>query len=549
MRREKTKTNVSHLSELIQKKLIEKRSTPEGMLTWIRRQFDRSTAEYSEDFELRLETDDDAVKILTIFTSKGLEFPIVFAPTLFMMQPFPKRKPYVYEWHNTDGDLLVSMHPTKLEKDEEDTEIQREHVRQIYVALTRAVHRTVVVTLNDGVKDGEAKKNETQKYRMRGVLGQILRLPLKVVTDGKKESVVVDIDNTDSRFDRPDKPPAVEVEHADLAPEKKLGADPIQMRDAPPVVPEADTSRGHGSFSSLAKQSHQKKETPPPDSVLPEEKNRDGESGKPAGAEIVHKLEGIFAFPAGAKTGTCWHELFEDLSFSADSKTIQALVEEKLDIHGFLKKQNLAKERIKVTTAMVQEVLDCPLPALANDSFTLRDIANSDRRNEWEFNFSTLPAKSTSELKTVISQYEGYKPFTDALGEWNRPVPGGFLKGFVDLLFRHKGSDDAYQYYIIDWKSNRREGRQEDFDQKGLAGEMSLHRYWLQYLLYSVALHQYLSQAMPSYSYEKNFGGVYYIFLRGVDGQEANGQPNGIYTDRPPVDLLTKLSNLLGDFA
>ena len=89
---------------------------------------------------------------------------------------------------------------------------------------------------------------------------------------------------------------------------------------------------------------------------------------------------------------------------------------------------------------------------------------------------------------------------------------------------------------------------QDAFTTDGLRQEMSTHRYWLQYLIYTVAVHQYLSQALPDYSYEKHFGGVYYVFLRGVDGEQTNGHTNGIYYDLPPLELINDLSNILGDF-
>lgn len=545
--------NINHLSEMMDQQIVENRKTPEGVLSWIRQQLDKSTAESGEEFLLRLETDDDAVRILTVFTSKGLEFPIVFAPTLFMMKPFVRRGHYVYEYHDDEGGLLVSIKvkdekKNKNAEEKERQEIEREHIRQIYVALTRAVHRTVVVALNDGTNAGTPQK---PKYKMKGILGEVLRLPMKKPenAENEPEKIVVDMDNVVSRFSNIDGVKcAVEVKEADDSSKvKPLESDTVDIEEPPKEKPKADTSKGHGSFSSLAPGDRKKgKEAAPAMNGESEVRNRDGETSAPAGVGVVEKPEGIFAFPYGAKTGTCWHEIFEDLAFNADDKAIKEIVEEKLSIHGFLKNKEKKQERIDLTVNMVEKVLNASLPKLAGaDFFALKSIDDNDRKTEWEFSFSALSGKKTSDLKTVISKCAQYKPFTDALGEWDKEIPGGYLMGFVDLLFRKDN-----RYYIVDWKSNRRNGSQKDFDKKGLEEEISFHRYWLQYLIYSVAVHQYLSKALPRYEYNKHFGGVYYMFLRGVDGKkDPDGHINGIYEDRPPEDLVKELSEILGDFS
>jgi exodeoxyribonuclease V beta subunit len=70
---------------------------------------------------------------------------------------------------------------------------------------------------------------------------------------------------------------------------------------------------------------------------------------------------------------------------------------------------------------------------------------------------------------------------------------------------------------------------------------MKKHRYDLQYHIYTVALHRYLSLTLSGYSYEKNFGGVYYIFLRGADP----GTRNGIFYDRPVREKLETIMTMM----
>ncbi len=541
-------TNINHLAELVERAITDGRKTPEGALAWIRQQFDRGTKEGGDEVKLRLETDDDAVRIMTVFTSKGLEFPIVFAPTLFMMNPKPSRG--LYEFHE-GASLRIAVakkgdKASEAARKNEKDEITREHVRQIYVALTRAVHRMVVMALDDGAKDGRAKKNEVQKFKMRGILGEVLRLPMKTVECDGRERGVVDEDHVQDRFGHiGGVASAVEVTRYDEKDEdRRIEPGKRPELKSPADRPKPDTSRGHGSFSSLAP-SGKKEEMKPVAPAETDDRNRDGETaGQPVDL-VEQKPVGIFAFPSGARTGTCWHEIFEDLSFDADDAKVREMVETKLRIHGFLKNKETGEERIHVTTQMVCNVLRTPLPGLDGQMpFALSGIPDRDRKTEWAFSFSALAGKRTAELREIVSGYKPYRGFTDAIGDWDKAIPGGYLTGFVDLLFRHNG-----RYYIVDWKSNRRNGKQADFCQQGLTGEMTLHGYWLQYLIYTVAVHQYLSKAMADYRYEQHFGGVYYIFLRGVDGQtNGGGTVNGIFADRPPEALVAKLSGILGDF-
>lgn len=106
--------------------------------------------------------------------------------------------------------------------------------------------------------------------------------------------------------------------------------------------------------------------------------------------------------------------------------------------------------------------------------------------------------------------------------------------GFIDLVFEHQG-----RYYLADYKSNRLDG----YGPANLRAAMAAHRYDLQYLIYTVALHRYLGQRLRGYDYERHFGGVYYLFPRGMSPQGGNG---GIFFDRPGFALIEGLDGLFG---
>ena len=112
----------------------------------------------------------------------------------------------------------------------------------------------------------------------------------------------------------------------------------------------------------------------------------------------------------------------------------------------------------------------------------------------------------------------------------------GYLKGLIDLTFRANG-----KYYVLDWKSNKLGGRTEGFGDNEIEREMLTHHYVLQYHLYVVALHRFLLSRMKDYSYERNFGGVYYLFVRGI----SEGSKNGIYFDLPDFNTIQALEDFL----
>ena len=113
----------------------------------------------------------------------------------------------------------------------------------------------------------------------------------------------------------------------------------------------------------------------------------------------------------------------------------------------------------------------------------------------------------------------------------------GMLKGFIDLVFEFEG-----QYYVLDYKSNHLGDNTRAYGSTALAGAMLSHRYDLQYILYTLALHRLLKARLPHYQYQRDMGGAVYLFLRGVDRNH-----NGVYGDKPPQALMEQLDeNFVG---
>jgi len=136
-------------------------------------------------------------------------------------------------------------------------------------------------------------------------------------------------------------------------------------------------------------------------------------------------------------------------------------------------------------------------------------------------------------LDALIRQYD---PLSAGCPPLNFRQVQGMLKGFIDLVFRHEG-----RYYLLDYKSNWLGENSAAYTQQAMAAAMQMHRYDLQYQLYTLALHRYLRHRIADYRYDDHFGGVIYLFLRGVDAADPR---SGIFSTRPDAELINKMDNL-----
>jgi exodeoxyribonuclease V beta subunit len=169
----------------------------------------------------------------------------------------------------------------------------------------------------------------------------------------------------------------------------------------------------------------------------------------------------------------------------------------------------------------------------------LANITAAQRLNELEF-FFPLQRITSGMIRRLLRENR----LLDGRASGSREPEGlafapveGMLKGFIDLVFEFQG-----RFYIVDWKSNLLGSCVEDYGAEALAKEIRRRHYYFQYQLYTVALDRYLRLRMPGYQYERHFGGVYYLFLRGIDP----AQPGfGIHRDRLEEGFVRQLNELL----
>ena len=248
--------------------------------------------------------------------------------------------------------------------------------------------------------------------------------------------------------------------------------------------------------------------------------------------EEAEAATGIFAFPRGVRAGTCLHEILQNVDFTNLSSTAPHVVEDKLREHGLFTTEHAA-----AVASMLNKVVTMPL-VVGRKDFTLSRVPKLERMNELEFYFPINKVAYPKLFECLATLSARGMPPTQS-GKITPELVNGFLKGFVDLIFRLDG-----KFYIADWKSNWLGNSVGDYGNDTMRAEMDRHQYYLQYHLYTVALHKYLALRLPGYDFEKHFGGVFYVFLRGLDPKHPE---LGIFRDRPTAETIHRLSEVLGN--
>jgi exodeoxyribonuclease V beta subunit len=524
-------TNVLHLVEVLHQTSVERKLGMTGLLKWLSEQRDPRTPRL-EEHRLRLESDENAVTLITIHKAKGLEYPVVFCPFSWDGSRIRNAKG-AFTFHDPTDHMrfTLDLGSEHLDRNRVSAEKERlaENLRLLYVALTRAKNRCYLVW-------GRFHEAETSALaylfhqprswdshnvvdatgeRFRGLSEEQVLMEVRTVRD--KAGGTIGLSEVGRERG--------ETYSASPGSGLKLGYRKFSGN--------IDRRWHISSFSSLVSGQSHLVELADRDAIGPPAPYDQAGPEEPGAEE---KPSGVFSFPRGTRAGTLLHDIFEHLDFAQqESLPREKLVTDKLKGYGF----DLTWQ--ETICDMIDKVLSLSLDSCRGD-FTLSRIQRRDRLNELEFYFP-LKLTSPETLKAIFAQSEG----PDLPREFPERIEGlrfspvrGFMKGYIDMVFQFEG-----WFYLVDWKSNFLGGKLEDYGQDSLALAMQKEFYILQYHLYCVALHQYLGLRLPGYRYETHFGGVYYIFLRGVDPEK--GSDFGIYRDRPSKALITALCTNLID--
>ncbi|PJR51258.1 exodeoxyribonuclease V subunit beta [Klebsiella sp. H-Nf2] len=488
---ERRLTDILHISELLQEAASQLESE-HALVRWLTQHIAEPDSNAASQ-QMRLESDKHLVQIVTIHKSKGLEYPLVWLP---FIARFRKQDQAFYHDRDTFAAVLdLGQAESSLELAE--AERLAEDLRLLYVALTRAVWHCSL-----GVAPLSSRKSGNSDFHL-SALGRLLQAGEAMDAAGLAERLA-DFCHGDIALQRPGE--------LDLTPWQAPAATipPLSARELQRRI--ADDWRVT-SYSGLQQHGFSGGQD-----LLP----RLDVDAAGVGEVVEEPQLTPHQFPRGAAPGTFLHSLFEELDFT--QPVPDGWMTEKLQLSGF------DAQWAPVLTDWLGGVLKTRLPGA---DIALNQLAARDKQVEMAFYLPIAQLLTAERLDALIRQYDPLSADTPPLDF--RQVRG-MLKGFIDLVFRHEG-----RYYLLDYKSNWLGEDREAYTRPAMEQAMRAHRYDLQYQLYSLALHRYLRHRLADYDYDRHFGGVIYLFLRGMDGQEGE---QGIFTTRPVRPLIDGLDQL-----
>ena len=588
-------TNLRHLMELLQARWLKHKSPPAGLAQWLQRLASDDEEKVAGQTEIRLETDAAAVKIVTIHKAKGLQYPIVFVPFLFMAQAKAPSTLAVC-WPEPGGAnklVLDDGGALRTLANQQDVEAgKREGLRKLYVAVTRALHQCVVYWGLAGptargrqsvlsplaaLFHGEQQADAPPKAKAgapaapwgRMANGQaVVKSHLK--SDGAKLFEWVEahfaasaMDVALSRCDAPPTPLPRWTGATDGA---------VTPTTTDFTRPELSEYWRTWSYSALGK-SHLEPALPsPPATATPVELDGPSMAGKEFGKWVHAVFEHLEFEPQPATNPPQWQSrAVSAQGIAVPPLPLLALVEQLGDKHG----QTDTKARA-VLADTLPAILQTPL-GVALGELRLCDLKLQHRKDELVFDFS-LAAGSAATRAALLdpirrragaggdapafgAAYARALDARDNLARQTGAAPAkpmlGLFTGSIDLVFR-TGANGVY--YVVDYKTNRLAAATdsggpraascyENYGSAGLQAEMIKHNYILQYHLYLCALHTWLGGRLDGYSYANNIGGALYLFVRGMaprQPRQSDGWANGVFFDKPPEHVIAAMCATLG---
>ncbi len=508
-------TNVLHLTELMQEAETGERLSPQGLVEWLSRA-SAHPEPGDEGTQLRLESDEQLVKIVTIHRSKGLEFPVVFCPFAWD----GRRKPSTAttaEYHEEDGGKAVlDLDPSEDAIAMEWIEAQADELRLLYVALTRAKYRCVVtwarVTYGENsplawlIHRPEQLAESTLEDELSANAAHVKNLgrerwdaEVRGFANGAADAIAT------TALDGAAPVPRLVNENLELP-----GLEPLAARTLGRTLQHI---RQRTSFSALtsdmgaAVTSADHEDVDQPDHDQDEVAIED-ETAAP-GEEPEDRLD-VFTFPSGFRPGNCLHEILErNFEPAADLDEI---------CRDALAKYRIDAKWVPVARTMVENTLNAPLENPVDGSvFRLGEVQRPIAEMEFHLPLNGMDRASLARCFAAHGYSHGIPDSSGGID--------GFLHGFIDVVARH-----GERWYVMDYKSNWLGDNIHAYSGQAVRAAMAAHGYAAQYLFYLTALHRFLRLRLPDYDYERHIGGVFYLFVRGMS-PEIPGQ--GVYRDAP----------------
>jgi exodeoxyribonuclease V beta subunit len=508
-------TDVLHLAELAYDAERQLHLGPLALVEWLghMRTGDAARAAMRlEDAQIRIESDAAAVQLTTLHRSKGLEFPAVYVPFAWG-DDVPRGPDAAWPRFHDGAQLCIDLGSESWAQARAAAaqEALEEALRLLYVGVTRARHYCALVCVPDLDPARSALGRRLGQERGEGEAG--LRARLETLVAASAGAIRL-------RALASEAPPARSA--------RGPSAPALAPRRLERPVP---ASRRLSSFSALVH-----------GGPAGEARDHDPAGVSDAGlSEAAVDPVTLADFPRGARAGSLIHEVYESIDFAkADADQVTGAVDRAVA------RWRCGTEQRDALVQGVLESLDAPLPPLG--SLRLRDIVGGARLSELEFvvpvGTSAAGRLRAADLSAAFqnhAQRPALRRYASSLRELRFEAFSGHLRGFVDLVFR---SED--RWYLADYKSSYLGAAPASYAPEQLERAMVTHHYALQYHLYTLALHRYLASRLPDYTYERDFGGVYYLFIRGLSPRHPLG--NGAFFDRPPAELIEALSRAVDGF-
>lgn len=499
---ERRLTNLLHLAELLQS-ASGQLDGELALIRWFGEQV-AGNGEGGDERVLRLESDAELVKVVTVHKSKGLEYPLVYLPFAVTARKTERRNRSFFEYVGPDGVRRIDLALSEQALDAVDRARIEEDLRLLYVALTRARHFLWLgVAAVAGRKSGENKLHES-------ALGYLLTggTPIAAADMAERWEQLRDgLAAIDLQTLEPPEGVTMLARSEQRAP----------LVDAARFSGSFERNWTVGSFTSLTRQTGAAPMRAQEETLLEEE-----DKVAPLRTEDApwHR------FPRGSVPGNFLHEQLEWMGQEgfavADDPQFAHWLGQRCERAGWGHRQEDA-------IAWLRIVALTRLPPLGA---ALAEIGTVLPEMEFWFPSEQLNSARLDQLCTE-RLLQGI-----ARGALPERELHGMLKGFADLVFEHEG-----RYWVLDYKSNSLGAGDTAYSKGAMAAGMAAHRYDIQGAIYMLALHRLLKSRLgTSYDPETQLGGAIFLFLRGI----ANTHTHGCYLLEPDLGLLDGLDALLG---
>ena len=542
---ERHMTDLAHIAQLLHETAHRERLGLPALRDWLRHQCDSRSGVTERN--RRLDSDAEAVQIMTVFVAKGLQFPIVYLPFAFNRHV---RSDDILLYHDgTDTRCLyIGGKGNGLQRQAVEElnrlEAARDNIRLTYVALTRACSQVVAWWA-------------PTKDEVSGGLSRLLRgrsIGESDVPDRCAPRIADDDAWTAFQQWEAAGGPSVEesVIASPAAVEPPLAPGDLEVRHFHRAI---DTTWRRTSYSALVRGAEAVRVTSEPEVGVRDDEVEAVVVTAPAPPHDVIDLASPLAdMPAGATFGSLVHAVLE----TADPGVVDLAAELQQQAQRHSAWWPVDVDAAELAAALVP-MHDTPLGPLL-EGLTLRQIGVRDRLRELDFEIplaggdlrGAAPHVSVSDVGELLRLHlpagDPLAPYADRLmsaGLGGQSLRG-YLAGSIDVVLRVPQA----RYVVADYKTNHLGDTAADYSFPRLVEAMLHSDYPLQALLYTVVLHRFLRWRVSGYDPARHLGGVLYLFLRGMCGVDTpvyEGNPAGVFSWKPPAELVVALSDLLDE--